>query len=255
MENKQISDEEIMKCISNTSFAMSDYQMNNFVINSQLTDFRQVKQIILELSGRYDILKESEIDLERRKITKEKIEHELSKCEDPFDKKFLELDLKVCIKDIEAVERRRTTQINDYNFFADKIKARFKNKEELKNFLENPEEERKYWIARMGKQAAIDILSMSRISVGNMDSIAMMSEDDQVKVLSVALQYSGLMSVGMNKLQQQFQPYLKELSDNSTKIIPTFDKIEDNLNVKLLNELKNDKKMFESFQFTDKPET
>lgn len=233
---------------------MSNYQMDNFVVKSQVTDYRQVRQILLELSGRYDVLKQSEIDLEKLEITKDKIEYELSECEDQFEKRFLELDLKRCIKDIEAIKRRRVTQVSDYNFFADKIKHRFKTKEELKEFIENPEEEKKYWIARMGKQAAIDILSLGRISVGNMDSIAMMSEDDQVKVLSVAVQYSGLMSVGMNKLQQQFQPYLKELSDNSSKLIPTFDKIEENLNVKLINDLKNDKKMFESFQFTNKPE-
>lgn len=255
MENRKISDEEIMQCISNTSFAMSDYQMNNFVIKSQVTDYRQIRQIALELSGRYDILKQSEVDLEKLEITRDKIENALKTCEDEFDRRFLELDLKTCKKDIEVVKRKKVTQVNDYNFFANKLKERFQSQQEFQEFLDNPEEERKYWIARMGKQAAIDILSMGRISVGNMDSIAMMSEDDQVKVLSVAVQYSGLMSVGMNKLQQQFQPYLKELSDNSTKLIPTFDKIEDNLNVKLLNELKNDKKMFESFQFTDKPET
>lgn len=244
-----------MSCIGETSFAMSEYQKENFVVKSQITDYRQVKQILLELSGRYDVLQQSEIDLEKLEITRDKLKHDLDKSEDQFEKRFLELDLKKCNKDIEAIKRRRVTQINDYNFFLEKIKERFSSKEELKQFLENPEEEKKYWIARMGKQAAIDILSLGRISVGNMDSIAMMSEDDQVKVLSVAVQYSGLMSVGMHKLQQQFQPYLKELSDNSDKLIPTFDKIEDNLNVKLLNDLKNDKKTFESFQFTDKPET
>lgn len=249
-----IPDEDIIGAIGEVSFAMSDFQMKNFVVRSQLTDYRQIKQVLLELSGRYDVIKQSEIDMEKLIIRRDQIEHKLKDCDDPFDKRLLELDLKAAEKDIAAIKRRRVTQQRDYNFFADIIKDRFKTKEELVKFLENPEEERKYWIARMGKQAAMDIIAMGRVGVANMDSIAMMSEDDQVKVLSVAVQYSGLMSVGMQKLQQQFQPYLQELSDSSNKIIPTFDNIEDNLNVKLLGDLKNDKKILESFQFTNKPE-
>ena len=112
--------------------------------------------------------------------------------------------------------------------------------------MNNPEEERKYWIARMGKQAALDLLSSGRITVGNMDSIAMMSEEDQVQTLKVAIQYSGLMNVGLAKLQQEMIPYLQELEKTSDKILPTFDGIENNLNINLAEKLGYDKKSIQS---------
>lgn len=250
-----LSDDQIVDSIAEIPFSMSKFQMENFVVKSQITDFRQVKQTLLELSGRYDNMRQSEVDLEKREIERDRLKHKIETAEDPFDKRLFELELKEQEKDIKRIIRIKKTQEHDYNFFADKIKERFKTKQELIDFFNNPEEERKYWIARLGKQAALDLLSTGRIGNGNMDSIAMMDEDDQVKVLTVAVQYSGLMNVGMQKLQQKYQPYLKDLHENSNKIIPTFDNIESNLNVKLISDLKNDAKFLESFQFTDKPES
>jgi len=112
--------------------------------------------------------------------------------------------------------------------------------------MNNPEEERKYWIARMGKQAALDLLASGRITVGNMDSIAMMSEEDQVQTLKVAIQYSGLMNVGLVKLQQEMIPYLQQLEKNSDRILPTFDGIENNLNINLAEKLGYEKKNIQS---------
>jgi hypothetical protein len=65
----------------------------------------------------------------------------------------------------------------------------------------------------------------------------MMSEVDQVQTLKVAIQYSGLMGVGIAKLQQEMVPYLQQLEKTSDKILPTFEGIEENLNIDLLQKL------------------
>ena len=91
------------------------------------------------------------------------------------------------------------------------VKGYIKQEEDLPHFIEmNEQEEANYWIARMGKQAALDIISFGRISSGNMDSIALMPEKDQVESLKIAVRYSTMIQGGMDKLNVQLQPELNK---------------------------------------------
>ena len=108
----------------------------------------------------------------------------------------------------------------------------------------------------MGKQAAIDIYANGRIGIGNMDSIAMMREEDQIYAVSIAMQYSGMLNAGIAKVQNSMKPQIdKMLTDGEPPRFPTFDNIEDNLNLELFNQLtaehSNEQK---SLQSTDKSE-
>ena len=241
-----IHESEILEVLNENNFGMSEYQIQNYVIKSQVTNYNQVKQSLIELNARRDSLLQTEIDQKRRKIKKEKIEKKIKEENDQFEKQLFEIDLEEVKKDLEYVEKRLLIQKKEYDFFLQKITSLFDSKEELQNYMNNPEEERKYWIARMGKQAALDLLASGRITVGNMDSIAMMSEEDQVQTLKVAIQYSGLMNVGLVKLQQEMIPYLQQLEKNSDRILPTFDGIENNLNINLAEKLGYEKKNIQS---------
>ena len=66
-----------------------------------------------------------------------------------------------------------------------------------------------YWIARMGKQAAMDIISYGRIGSGNMTSIMDMPEEDQVETLGIAVKYSGMIGGGIDKLNKMIAPQLQ----------------------------------------------
>ena len=74
----------------------------------------------------------------------------------------------------------------------------------------------------------------------------MMPEEDQIKTLKVAIQYSCLMGVGIGKLQEEMSPYLTKLSQMSDKILPTFEGIEENLNIDLMKKLNYEKKSIQS---------
>jgi hypothetical protein len=232
-----IQENEILDVLSEHNFGMSDYQIQNYVIKSQVTNYRQIKQSLIELNARRDAILQIEVDQKRRKIEKKKIKYDLENSKDQFKKELLEIDLEEVEKDLEYAEKRLLIQKKEYQLFLDLITSQFETKEQLEEYITNPEEERKYWIARMGKQAAIDLLSTGRIGTGNMDSISMMSEVDQVQTLKVAIQYSGLMGVGIAKLQQEMVPYLQQLEKTSDKILPTFEGIEENLNIDLLQKL------------------
>lgn len=252
--------EQLEKLIDERSFGMSEYQMDNYILEAQITDSRKIRQMLLEFQGRTETLHQIKIDYKRRDLQRKKCIHDIENSEDEFEKEFLKIDLEEIEKDLKVVSRRQYNLQKEYDYFLKKISEKYDSMEELLSLLDDDDEEHKYWIARMGKQAAMDMLCLGRIGVGNMDSIAMMSEEDQVKTLSVAVQYSGLMSVGINKLQQKFQENLKQLQDSSTKVLPTFHGIEKNLdlNVPLIDELKNEQQKLsgtkEDFQFTYKPE-
>ena len=118
----------------------------------------------------------------------------------------------------------------------------------------NEEEERKYWIARMGKQAAMDVYTTGKIGTGNLDSIAMMREDDQFATLNVAMQYSGLLSAGIGKIQNELKPHIdKMMMDGSSPRIPTMEGIEDSLNLRLYEQITGNEQ--KSIQSSDQPET
>ena len=65
------------------------------------------------------------------------------------------------------------------------------------------EKEREYWIARMGKQAAMDLVTMGRLGQGNLDSIVMMPIEEQTETLKLAAKYSGMIDQGMGILTKQ----------------------------------------------------
>jgi hypothetical protein len=91
----------------------------------------------------------------------------------------------------------------------------------------------------MGKQAAMDILSFGRISTGNLDSISMLPEEEQLQVLSIGFQYSNLLGGQLAKIEGKTRDYTKQLlGDNDNLRLPTFDGIEDNMELKMINSLK-----------------
>lgn len=241
-----LNESEIVDIISNYNFGMGEYQIKNYVLKSEVTSYRQIRQSLIELNARRDSILQIEVDQKKRSIKRKKIERDLKTETDELERELMEIDLMEIDKDAEYAEKRLKLQQKESELFLEAIQSTFESEEALIDFLNNPEEERKYWIARMGKQAAMDLLCTGRIGTGNMDAIAMMQEEDQVHVLQVAIQYSSLMGVGINKIQEEMNPHLKRLAESSEKILPTFDGIEKNLNIGLVERLGHGKKSIQS---------
>ena len=89
----------------------------------------------------------------------------------------------------------------------------------------------------------MDIYCTGRVGIGNLDSIAMMREDDQYATLNIAMQYSGLLNAGIAKIQNEIKPQIdKMLIDCYAPRIPTFDNVEENLDLKLFEQLNSHEK-------------
>ena len=100
----------------------------------------------------------------------------------------------------------------------------------------------------------MDVYATGKIGVGNLDSIAMMREEDQYATLNIAMQYSGLLNSGIAKIQNELKPQLdKMMIDGSAPRVPTFDNVEDNLDLKLYEQLTGNEQ--KSIQSADQSET
>jgi len=224
---------------SSMDYGMTHEQIKNFVVNSHVTDKRKLRQVLVEIERRNHDRKKCVLDRKRKETEIERLQAKLETVEDPYERRLMELD----IEEFELDRNKYNVTLHQYDnelaAFMDWINKHWETMEEVEKAAEYTEEdERKYWIARMGKQAAIDVYTTGKIGTGNLDSIAMMREDDQFSTLNVAMQYSGLLNVGIAKIQNELKPHLDKLmTDGTSTRIPTMEGIEDSLNLKLYDQL------------------
>ena len=197
------------------------------------------------------------MDHQRKEIKINQLKAKLEKEEDEFERQLIQIDIDEYELDLGKFKVNIRQYDHELEPFMEYINKNFANIEELAEVANYTEEdERKYWIARMGKQAAIDIYANGRIGIGNMDSIAMMREEDQIYAVNIAMQYAGLLNTGISKIQNELKPHIdKLLGDGTEARFPTFDGIEKNLNLDLFNKLTGSSSEQKSLQSTDKPET
>ena len=239
----------------NMDFGMTHEQIKNFVVNSHVTDKRKLRQTLTEISTRNHERKKLFLDIERKRIKIEQLEAGLEIEDDPYARRLMQCDIDEFKLDIGRFKIAVHQSSNELQAFMDWVNKKYDSMEELIDAAQyKEEEERKYWVARMGKQAAMDVYCTGRIGIGNLDSIAMMREEDQYATLNIAMQYSGLLSAGIGKIQNELKPQLdKMMIDGSAPRIPTFDNVEDNLDLKLYEQLTGNEQ--KSIQSSDKPET
>ena len=257
MDSKITSDQIENWVETSMHYGMTPGQVKNFVINGNVTDFKQLRQVLIEIESRNHERKKIKMDMRRKEIQIEQCQAKLLREDDPFERELIELDIAEYELDLGKFAVSVRQYDNELEPFMQYIKKNYANIEELDKAAEYKEEdERKYWIARMGKQAAIDIYANGRIGIGNMDSIAMMAEEDQIYAVNIAMQYAGLLNTGISKIQNELKPQLdKLLADGSEARFPTFDRIEDNLNLNLFNKISGKTHEQKSLQSPDQSET
>ena len=191
----------------------------------------------------------------RKRIKIEQLEAGLEIEDDPYARRLMQCDIDEFKLDIGRFKIAVHQSSNELQAFMDWVNKKYNSMEELIDAAQyKEEEERKYWVARMGKQAAMDVYCTGRIGIGNLDSIAMMREEDQYATLNIAMQYSGLLNAGIGKIQNELKPQMdKMMVDGSAPRIPTFDNVEDNLDLKLYEQIIGNEQ--KSLQSPDQSET
>lgn len=214
---------------SENSLGMSDFQSRYFVVNSQVTDYRRVRQALIELDTRIGMKKQIERNRRKRIIEKQMIERDIANETDDLKKQLLQVDLDQAIWDIHMYDKKEIMCQNEMNIFMNVVKDLVPNLEELEKYKNHNEaEERRYWITRMAKQAAMDLNTIGRISQGNMDSILMMPLEDVKETINLSIKYNGVLGKGIEaigleaatelELMNNKLNYIDKVADESLKL-------------------------------------
>jgi hypothetical protein len=221
---------DIMHYAIHSNMGMTPYQCANFVARSQVTPWRQVRQAYMELEVRYHAYQEIKTSLRKAELIKKKWLRDQAEATDEIAKEMLQVDIDKNEYDLTIYKRKLIQAEREINAFLDVVKHFAKTEEDLRYFAEdNAEEERKYWIARMGKQAAIDVISAGRIGSGNMESIAMMPEEDQLETITLAMKYSGMVQAGIHNISLGVQSQIDKMLESKDERIPDIVKSAENI--------------------------
>ena len=221
------NDFEILEGSMRFNSGMTRFQCEHFVADSQLTPWRKVRQALMELETRYHAYMENRHSLRKAELLRRKFLRSIENVEaeggDDIDAGFIQIDLEKNDYDIGIWKRKLRQSELELKYFLDIANQYIDDEHPLEYFLtEHEEEEKIYWIARMGKQAAMDIISYGRIGAGNMTSILDMPEEDQVSCLEVAVQFSGMIGGGIDKIQKTFAPAIQEQLKGEGIVMPKF---------------------------------
>lgn len=180
------------------------YQNQNFVVGTQITPFKKVQQALLELQSRDNTRVELQYRLDKNSIDIKKLNRQLKLATDPLDKEMIEVEIEKAYYDRSIWEQKVVVCKREIANFTGQLEEMVDKSKGIEYYLDtNEEEDKKYWISRMAKQAACDMISFGHVGTGNMDSIMNLPPDDQIQVLSGAVHHSSLIGAGVEKMRQQ----------------------------------------------------
>jgi hypothetical protein len=219
-----MNNNEIIKFVNEceNSLGMSDFQSRYFVVNSQVTNYRRVRQAMIEIDTRIGMKKQIERNRQKRIIERQMILRDIEKESDELKKQLLEIDVQQADWDIHMYDKKERMCQNEMDNFLNMIKDAVPDMESLNKYKDHNEaEEKNYWVTRMAKQAAMDINTIGRISQGNMDSILMMPLEDATETITLAIKYNHTLARGIDAIGQQAVSQL-EMSSTGLSYIDQF---------------------------------
>jgi len=236
------SDDELIKYAFDFDYAYSGYQMDSYVVNTGITDWRKAKQCLIEIEHRTQAMEDHGWNLKKMEAETDILREELEQETSPARKKLKQIEIDEKVEGAARTRRRIDGIIRERSRLIETFRKAVPNKEKMLELSENVEEkERQYWISRIGKQAAQEMLSYGKIGTGNMESIMQMPHEDQAKIIKGALEYTKQMETGIISLEKEVeQKLIEQLKEKQDlDIIP---KLEDTIekNAKLLDTPKSE---------------
>ena len=204
-------DRKLLDIAEDISFSLPKFKADNFVGGAQITPYAKLKQWLIELRQREDIVEHLEY-LFRKKEIEIELEHEkVEFITEPLRKELVVLSIKDMHIDLRKYQRNLKDAYKERQVFIDLVKefiesddSKLPNGMSLMDVFGNQELEDKfekeYWSVRMAKQAMLDMISYGRVGTGNLDSILMMSPEQQKEVMALASSYTVTMDRNITTL-------------------------------------------------------
>jgi hypothetical protein len=227
-------DKKYKKLIDKSYLNMSSFQIKRFIIEDQLTDYKKIKQALLELRTRYEQYDDLMEDIELRKIEIEKIKNKIEKInmeknfiDNKFEKKEKEFEIKEQEINLKRANRILKTLYQKIDYLVEEIKTfeeildNYLNlydekelEEILKNSDKNYEYEKNYWIEKFTRSAVFELLGHGRISSNLMEAISNLDKKSQAEVLYKTFEHFENLKKTLSYVQEDVN---KELSKKEFK--------------------------------------
>lgn len=200
------------------------FKVKHFIGDAQVTAFAKYRQFMLELRSREEIIENLLMNIAKQEATIEVIKEEMVEITSPAKLKLKEFELITNKNDLIKIHRRLKQAYEDRQNFLDALEDMYETGEailpdgtDLKDAIQDPKKshelETQHWRARLGKQAALDIIAMGRIGTGNMEAISMMPEEDAAAAMHIALDWSTRMNAAIAQMESTA---IKELEEKKT---------------------------------------
>jgi hypothetical protein len=173
---------------------MSDFQMKQFVVASQLTPIKQLQQVTMEAESREENLRKTEYEDKKNQLKIDILKKKRERETDPLYQ--MEIDL-----EIHSLEEKIYLSVKEVKRLRNELETFY---EILEYFNENYDIgemlsmkdtlEIDYWVKRLGRQAGLDIVSTGRISTGNLQAMLDLPEEIFHVTLQEALKITNEMA-------------------------------------------------------------
>lgn len=176
-----------------TTGGMSTFQMQHFVINENITPFRKLRQAVIEMRARLEVLAGAQLDFEEAELKKQKLIEERDALTG-IDQKLKDIE----IRRLDLIFNRRGTQLAQYEkeaeFFLNAVNQLVNavgGFEKAQEVLSNPEAytqtEEDYWTKRLARGMYSDFVNYGTVGKGTLESIVALPIEQQHKIVNLAL--------------------------------------------------------------------
>lgn len=215
-ETNNLSDKDrnLLNLVVKKEFGTPKFKIDHFIGNAQFTTYAKFRQFMIELRTREEMLEDMELLAEKYQTQADLEEEMKDNAKSKIQKKLHDIEIRKNIQDKNRVLRRLDAAYKERQKYLDLINSMIDSGEALlpdgKSMLEiygNEEEEerleKEYWTERLGRQAALDMISYGRIGAGNMEAILQLDPDHQYETMQYAILFSTQKQIEINSMQQR----------------------------------------------------
>lgn len=202
---------EIISKAQKNDWSIPEYKLKNFVARSHIHPMHQLRQLMLELNTKTEMIENWEFDKEQFEL---EIELEMEKKEmTPFEsqKKLHDLEarrintkLRTVTEKLRNIYKEREKVLALIEKIDNSPQGYTKDGRRYLDIMNDPEQneeiEADYWEYRLAKQGALDMIAYGRIGVGNMEAIMQLDADAQNRTIAMAYEVLIQNESRMNKI-------------------------------------------------------
>jgi len=200
------SQKDILLYATNRHWGVPVFKIDNFVGGAQFTPFGKLRQLLLELGARENMIVEQELKIERTRLEIDLEKERISASTSPTEIKIHELNIKK--KERILLNQKNSVSLvyeerDKYMMLIDKFNSsdegRLSDGRLIMDIIgDHDEEERleaELWGIRLGAQAAYDLMFYGRVNGGNMEAIDQLPKE----VREIALETAVVKAIETNK--------------------------------------------------------